>query len=94
VKAVPIPEETQAATITVRWKRQTDRFDVTGITELQRTAAAAAKLKPGKLRISAKRTPTSVTLRVSNLEPGTLRFAIVAKKLAGPTTVTTSVRLG
>ena len=93
-KSVAIPEGTQSATITVRWKRTIDRFDVTGIKQLQRTVAAALKLKPGKLKISTKRTSTSVTVRVSKLKPGTLRFAVVARKLAAPAQVTTTVLLG
>jgi probable HAF family extracellular repeat protein len=59
------------------------RLDVVSVRETAGTRAtlSAAKPKPRKLKVKKTRTKTSVKVRISNLKPGTLRFAVVARKL-------------
>jgi hypothetical protein len=81
VHQVRIGPSVAHADVLLRWPRRGDRFDA-GATE------AGAVLKVAK-----KRTATSLRLRVSGLQPGTLRIELGAAVLKRPTTVTIRVTL-
>ena len=57
-----------------------------------RALAAAAKLRPGKLKVTKRRTPTSLDVRITRLRRGTLKLKIVARRLEEPTRVTAKIR--
>jgi hypothetical protein len=69
-------------------------FDVTGIqlvpSQTGRTLAAAERRT--RLKVSKRRTATSLDVRIRRLKPGRLKFKIVAKRLDGRTRVTARVR--
>lgn len=94
---VPLAPKTEIVELRVSWKDSRDVFDVTGIQIVRngqvvaKGPASVMKLKPGKLKITRKRKPTSVSVRVERIERGKLEFDVVAKKVSRKTTVTTRI---
>jgi len=89
--AVGVAAGTKTVRIAVRWTNPRNVIDVSGVRLVTRASAAAVKLKPGKLKISKRATPTSKTITVTGVAQGTLRFDVVAKTLKATDTVTTRV---
>jgi len=86
---VPILGSTRAVIVRVTWpKKPRAVFDLVQIRLRSRSVASLEAPRPGKLKITKTRASTSVTVRVTKLKPGTLRFGVKAKKLTGPTTAT------
>jgi hypothetical protein len=94
---VKVPTRTRTVQVVIRWKNKRDRFDgarfriLRGRKVIARTTASGAKLKPGKLKITRDRTATSVTIGITKLKPGTLKFDVTAKRVTSATRVTTRV---
>lgn len=89
--AVPIAATTKTVRIVVSWKNRRNVIDVANVRLATRGAAAAVKLRPGKLRISKRATPTSKTVTITGATSGTLQFDVVAQKLKGSEIVKTRV---
>ena len=90
--AVPLTAASKSVQLVVRWPNRRAGFDVAGFRLTGSSRSGARDLTASlRLKISRKRTGTSVNVRVTRLKPGTLRFRVVAKKLPGPTKVTTRV---
>jgi Bacterial Ig domain len=100
VHSIPITANVETVEIKIKWKRKGDRFVVrkvriySGGNVVARGPSLVDRRRPKKLKIAAKGTPTSTTVRIRNLAPGTLKFNLTARKLlrAGRTGVTTQVR--
>jgi hypothetical protein len=100
VHSIPITANIETVEIKIKWKNKGDRFSVRKVTILSgrkviaRGLSMVAQRRPKKLKISSKRTPTSTTVRISNLAPGKLKFSVTADKLrtTGRTSVTTQIR--
>jgi hypothetical protein len=99
VHSIPITANIETVEIKIKWKRKGDRFVVRKVKIYSGGKVIARGLSlvqrsPKKLRISAKGTPTSTTVRISNLAPGKLKFNVTADKLriSGRTRVTTQIR--
>jgi TolB protein len=90
--AVTIATGRKTARIIVRWTRSGDRFDITRIKlAAKRRLASDDRLKPGRLKITKKRRPKSIEVRIARLKPGRLTFTVKANKVGGPAQVTTRV---
>ena len=89
--AVKVTAATPVAVLTVKWKDRRDRIDITGIQNVRRTVSAVEQEAPVKLKITRKRTATSMTVRIEKLKPGDLKFKVVAKVVKARATVVTSV---
>ena len=89
--AVPIAAATKTVRIVVTWKSPRNEIDVAHVRLATRAAASAVKLKPGKLKISRRATPTSKTVTITGAASGTLQFDVVARKLKGSEVVKTRV---
>jgi uncharacterized repeat protein (TIGR01451 family) len=100
VHSIPIGANIETVEIKIKWKRKGDRFVVrkvkiySGRKVIARGPSMVVQRRPKKLRISTKGTPTSSTVRISNLAPGKLKFNVTADKLriSGRTSVTTQIR--
>ena len=78
-KKVTISPRARTAQIAVTWPDAGDTFDVTKIHLIRgRALAGAAKLKPGKLKITKKAGEQSLDVRVKNVRRGRLAFTVVA----------------
>ena len=104
----PGETETQSATIApsakttqvaLTWPDADSSFDATGfriIRDGQVVARApqsvTAKVRPGKLRVSKRRTARSLDVRIKGLKPGRLMYKVVARRLDGRTRVVARVR--
>lgn len=87
-----IPATAKVVKVAVRWDSPRNSFTIEKVALVPgRTTSSAGKLKPGKLKITIARTPTSVTATVSNLAAGKLRFSVSARKVGAAGTVKTSV---
>ena len=96
--AAAIPRELGTVRLSVRWKNPSDRFRLANVA-LEVPARTTAKTSPGKLRITklritVRRTKTSLTATVTKLRPGKLSFKVAPVKLGASTTVQTSVAAG
>ncbi|MEJ7567273.1 MAG: hypothetical protein WKF41_03310 [Gaiellaceae bacterium] len=94
--AVKISATTPVAVITVKWTDRRDRFDLSGIQNIRRTMAArpsAEEQTPEKLKITRRRTATSLTVRIEKLKPGSLKFKVLAKAVGARALVVTRVGL-
>lgn len=95
--AVPVTPQIEVVQLKVSWTDSRDRFDVTGIQIVSngevvaRGPQSAAKLKPGKLKITRAKKATSVTIGITKLKPGKLQFKVVAKNVTKRTKVSTRV---
>lgn len=90
-----IPQATPRVAITVRWKSPRDRFDLKtlGLRPTPgRMLQAHGKLRPGKLRITVKRTATSVAVTIARLGPGQLNFSLARQGGSHEATVETTVK--
>lgn len=92
----PSAETTQVA---LTWPDADSSFDATGfriVRDGQVVARAlqsvTAKVRPGKLRVSKRRTARSLDVRIKGLRPGRLIYKIVARRLDGRTRVVAKVR--
>ena len=96
--AVTIPAAAKTVDLTIRWPKAGDAFDAAGFVVVRggkvvARGPAAYEAEPRKLKITKlKITKTSVTIRVSRLVAGKLKFKVVAKKVSGTTKVTTRVK--
>ena len=96
--AVTIPAATKTVDLTIRWPKAGDAFDAAGFVvvrggKIVARSPALFQAEPRKLKITKlKITKTSVTIRVSRLVAGKLKFKVVAKKVSGTTKVTTRVK--
>jgi hypothetical protein len=76
---VTIPAAISIVTISIRWSRAA-------------TFALKSVAEPGITLSLAKRvTKTSLTVTVTGVEPGRLTYSFAARKLSGPTAVTTRI---
>jgi hypothetical protein len=91
--AARVTSTTKGLTLLIRWKSAHDRFSVRAIAlrGLTRSLQHHVKLKPGKLKITIFRTPTSVRVHIKNLSPGRVAFQVVANAVESRTSVATSV---
>ncbi len=92
--AVRITAATPVAEITVRWTDRRDRFDLSAVQNVRRTSFArpsAEEQTPEKLKITRRRTATSITVRIEKLKPGTLKFKVIAKAVRARARVVTRV---
>jgi len=92
--AVKVTAATPVAAITVTWIDRRDRFDLSAVQNIRRTSFAAPSAEdqtPEKLKITRRRTATSLTVRVEKLKPGTLKFKVVAKAVRARARVVTRV---
>ncbi len=92
--AVRITAATPVAEITVRWTDRRDSFDLSGLQNVRRTSFARPSVEgqtPEKLKITRRRTATSVTVRIEKLKPGTLKFKVIAKAVRARARVVTRV---
>ena len=92
--AVRITAATPVSVVTVKWTDRRNRFDLSGIQNIRRTAAArpAAEVQtPEKLKITRTQTATSLTVRIEKLKPGSLNFKVVSKAVQARAVVVTSV---
>ncbi len=92
--AVKVTAATPVAAITVKWIDRRDRFDLSAVQNVRRTSFAAPSAEaqtPEKLKITQRRTATSLTVRVEKLKPGTLKFKVVAKAVRARARVVTRV---
>lgn len=95
--ALPLAPKTEVVELRVSWTDSRNVFDVTGVQIVRngqvvaRGPASLIKLKPGKLKITRKRKPTSVSVRVEKLELGKLQFKVVAKRVTTKANVTTRI---
>jgi hypothetical protein len=75
-------------TVRVKWPKKPNAvFDIARIRLGSRSMAYGAKL-----RIKKTRSSTSVSVRVTKLKPGKLRFAVRAVRVTAPTTATVKIR--
>lgn len=104
----PGETETQSATIAasakttqvaLTWPDADSSFDATGFRIVRGGQVVArapqsvvAKVRPGKLRVSKRRTARSLDVRIKGLKPGKLIYRIVARRLDGRTRVVAKVR--
>lgn len=92
--SVPISPTAKTAQIALTWPEGSS-FDVTGITLVPRAPGrtlASAERRRTRLKISKRRTATSLDVRVKRLKPGRLRYRIVARRVDGRTRVTARIR--
>ena len=92
--AVKISAATPVAEVTVRWADRRDRFDLSAVQNVRRTSFARPSVEgqtPEKLKITRRRTATSITVRIEKLKPGTLTFKVVAKAVRARARVVTRV---
>jgi hypothetical protein len=92
-----VSARTKRIKILVNWKDRRNTLVVKNIRIVQggkvvaRTLSSSAKLKPGKLKISGVRGPTTTIVTVAGAVPGSLRFDVVARKLRARDSVRTRV---
>jgi hypothetical protein len=86
--AITIPTGTRYVTATVRWKSPTARFDVTGV----RLVGGSAFPQAAAIKVAKKRGRNWVSVRVTRLSRGTLRFRVVARRVHGRTRAVTKIR--
>lgn len=96
--AVAVAAKTKRVEVRLTWQNPRDIFDITAIQLYkggrligQRIPAGAVKLRPRKLKVTRKRTSTSVLIGITKLRPGQLKFKVKAKKVSGRPTVWTRV---
>jgi hypothetical protein len=92
--AVKITAATPVSVVTVKWTDRRNRFDLSAIQNVRRTLSArpsAEEQTPEKLKITRRRTATSLTVRIEKLKPGTLRFKVVSKVVQTRAVVVTRV---
>ncbi len=96
-QAVAIAPTAQTGQVALTWSDPGSSFDATGFQLVQpgsgtaRVPSVLGKVRP-KLKITKKRTRTSLNVRITGLKRGKLKFKIVAKKLKGPTRVIAKIR--
>jgi hypothetical protein len=93
---VPAARTTQVA---LTWPDADSSFDATsfrivrdGQVVARSPQSVTAKVRPGKLRVSKRRTARSLDVRIKGLRPGRLIYRIVARRLDGRTRVVARVR--
>jgi hypothetical protein len=93
-ETVAVAASAETVQVALTWPDPGSSFDVTGIQLVSsgRVLTQADKLKPGKLKITKKRTKRSLDVRIKNVKHGKLKFKIVAKKLGKKTKVVTKIR--
>ena len=100
-EAVKIAPAAKTLQVVVTWSSRSDRFDLTNFQYVETGAKPpvprmleSTLKKPAKLRISRKRTATSVETRIAKpgRRPGRLRFHVVSKKVGRPAQVKVTVR--
>lgn len=101
--AIRVIKATKRIEFRLRWRGARNTFDVTALTfgDADRSLAVAGQA-PAKLKITRRRTATSLLVRVEKLKPGKLKpgspsvaeqlsFRVVGKKVTGATSVATQV---
>jgi hypothetical protein len=94
-EAVRISPTAKTAQIALNWSDRDASFDVTGVRLVPnsvRTFATVDRALRPRLKITKRRTATSLDVRIKRLEAGKLRFRIVARRLDGRTRVTAKIR--
>jgi hypothetical protein len=92
--SVAISPTAKTAQIALTWGDRDSSFDITGVQLVPRspTFASADGVQRPRLKITKRRTATSLDVRIKRLQAGKLRFRIVAKRLDGRTRVTAKIR--
>jgi hypothetical protein len=93
-EAVRISPAAKTAQIALTWPDSGGSFDVTGVQLVSGspTFASTESVQRPQLKITKRRTARSLDVRIKRLQPGKLRFRIVAKRLDGRTRVTAKIR--
>lgn len=81
--SLTIPSGTRSVRFTLSWLNPNDSFDI-GSIRIIRKGKVVAKSRARKLKITRRRGLSFVTVKVSKLKKGKLRFRVKAKKLAVP----------
>ncbi len=92
--SVPLVAGVSTVEVTVRWQSPRDAFAVQGLEIVQGGKVVAREIQqttPSKLKITRRRTATSLVIKVDKLKPGALRFRVVAGKIGKATKVVTRV---
>ncbi|HWI20976.1 MAG TPA: vWA domain-containing protein [Baekduia sp.] len=86
--SVKIKSTVSTADFVISWSNPADKFDITGVTQSSGKASVAKKKK---VKIKKTVGATFITVRVSNLKKGKLKFKVKNTTLTAPTVVTTQV---
>jgi hypothetical protein len=88
-RTVPVPKGMHSLNITLSWADAANRFDVSGFKVIRKgkTVARATKVKPRKLKVVRRQGTTFLTVKVSKLVRGKLRFKLRAATLSTGTSV-------
>jgi hypothetical protein len=83
--SLKVPKSVHSVQFALSWAQAADKFDIVGfrIVRKGKTVAKAAKVR--RLKIKKRKGTTFVTVKVSKLVPGKLRFKVRAKKVASNT---------
>ncbi len=81
--SLTIPRGIRSVRFTVSWLNPNDSFDI-GSFSVVRKGKVVAKSRVRKLRVTKRRGPSFVTLKVSGAQRGKLRFRVKAKKVTVP----------
>ncbi|MBA3330324.1 MAG: hypothetical protein H0T39_05530 [Actinobacteria bacterium] len=92
--SVPLAPGVSTVEVAVRWQSPRDGFAVQKLEIVRAGKVVAREIQqttPSKLKITRRRTATSLVIRVDKLKPGALRFRVVATKVGKATKVATRV---
>ena len=93
-ESVPVAPTAETVQVALTWPDADSTFDVTGV-RLLAPARSLGLYDPtarSRLRITKRRTPRSLDVRIKNVARGRLVFKIVAKRLDGRTRVRATIR--
>jgi hypothetical protein len=78
-----VPKRTRKILFTLSWTNPNDRFDI-GAFRIVRRGKTVAASRARKLRVRRRRGATFLTVKVTRLKRGRLRFRVRPRKLASP----------
>jgi hypothetical protein len=83
--ALRIPRGTRSVQFALSWASSSDRFDISRFLILRRGKVVARSAKVRRLRVRKSRGATFVTVKVSRVVRGKLRFRVQARKVSSST---------
>jgi hypothetical protein len=84
VHALTVPRGTRSVRFTLSWLNPNDSFDIGSLRITSKGKLVAKSAKARKLKVTKRRGQSFVTIKVSRIKRGKLRFRVKAKKLAFP----------
>ena len=80
-RRLSVPSGVRSVTFTLSWADPNARFDLVGLRVVRRGETVAVASKPRRLRLTRRRGDTYLTVKLSGLVRGKLRYGLRAKQL-------------